>query len=121
VVTGTVISCPTCGAGGTVTTTGSPASPNLAAFSSATSITNGTAHNVSVALVCAAGSASGTAYTCSTSPTFTPVDGDVIVLQADVASGASPTLNVNSTSAGALQKTINGALAGIVANDLVAN
>jgi hypothetical protein len=42
---------------------------------------------------------SGSAYTCSTSPSFTPVDGSVVMLIPAYASGASPTLSVNSSIA----------------------
>jgi hypothetical protein len=106
---------------GTVTTTGSPASGQLTAFSGATSITTASAHNLSLPLLCQAASASGTAYTCSTSPTFVPADGDVILFEADVASGVTPTLVVNAQAGTpALNKNLNGALVAIVTNDLVA-
>jgi hypothetical protein len=101
-----------------VTTTGSPASPNLAAFSGATSITNATAHNVSSPLNCPAASASGTAYTCTTTPTFVPADGDVILFQADVANTGAATLVVNSQSGTPAIKKQGGGTA-LVANDLL--
>jgi hypothetical protein len=55
--------------------------------------------------ICTPASASGTAYTCTTSPSFTPVAGSVIAFKPDVSnSGASATLNVNSSSALPLAK-----------------
>lgn len=78
-----------------------------------------TGHNISGPLACAAASASGTAYTCSTSQTFVPSDGDVIFFQADVASGAAPTLVVNGQSGSPLIRK-NGGGASLVANDLIA-
>jgi hypothetical protein len=105
------------GGSGTVTTTGSPANGNLTAFSGPTSITPASAHNASAPLVCAAASGSPTAYTCTTSPSFTPADGDLILFQADVANTGAATLNVNSTSATAILKQQGNAA--LVANDLL--
>lgn len=85
---------------GTVTTTGTPASGNLAAFSGATSITPATGGNVSTVLDCADTSGSGTAQSCSTAPSFTPVAGDVIVYSTTTANtGSGLTINVNSLGA----------------------
>ena len=78
---------------------------------------NPTAHNLSAPLMCAAASGSGTAYTCTTSPSFTPADGDVIQFQADVASTGAVTLNVNSTSAAGVKK--QGGTTALVANDFI--
>jgi hypothetical protein len=77
-----------------------------------------TAHNESAPLTCAASSASSTAYICSTSPTFTPAANDCVLLVADVASGSSPTLAVNSASALAITKQQNAST--LIANDLLA-
>jgi hypothetical protein len=79
----------------------------------------GTAHAISTTLTCAAASASGTAYTCTTSPTFTPVDGDVILFQADVANTGAATLNVNSSSAAPIKKQGGGTA--LIANDFLAS
>ena len=55
--------------------------------------------------ICTPASASGTAYTCTTSPSFTPVAGSVIAFKPDVSnSSTSATLNVNSTSAAPIAK-----------------
>jgi hypothetical protein len=78
----------------------------------------GTAHNLSAVLTCAAASGSGTAYTCSTSPTFTPADGDIVLFQADVANTGAATLNVNSSVAAPIKKQGGGTA--LVANDLLA-
>jgi hypothetical protein len=77
-----------------------------------------TAHSVATVLTCAAASASGTTYTCTTSPTFTPADGDIILFQADVANTGAMTLNVNSSSAAPVKKQGGGTA--LVANDFLA-
>ena len=51
--------CSTPGGGGTVTTTGSPASPNIAAFSSSTAITAATSANIQTTLGAATSSVNG--------------------------------------------------------------
>ena len=63
-------------------------------------------------------SGSGSAYTCSTSPSFTPAAGDRIQFKADVASTGSATLAVNGASAATFKKW--GATSNIVAGDLQA-
>ncbi len=75
------------------------------------------AHHVASPQVCAAASASGTAYTCSTSPTFTPAAGDQIIFKADVANTGAATLNANSTAAKSIKKQGGGTA--LVANDLL--
>lgn len=70
-----------------------------ACVSAQTSYTIGTnAHLLSSVYACVAASNSGTAYTCSTSPTFTTNDGDLINLKTDVANTGPATLNVNGSS-----------------------
>jgi hypothetical protein len=78
----------------------------------------GTAPSVSSTLKCAAGSASGTAYTCSTSPTFVPLDGDAILFETDVANTGAVTLNVNASSAAPIKKQGGGTA--LLANDMLA-
>lgn len=78
-----------------------------------------TGHDSSILHTCAAASASGTAYTCTTSPTFAPAAGDMILFKADVANTASATLNVNSSSAATIKK--QGGSANLIANDLLAS
>ena len=57
-----------------------------------------TSHNVSVIATCS-GSASATAATCTTSPTFTPASGDMVLFTPGATNTGSFTLNVNSSSA----------------------
>lgn len=89
-----------------------------AAAAHVNSLVCGTAHSASVPLTCAAASASGTAYTCSTVPTFTPADGDMILFEADVANTGATTLNVNASSAAGVKKQGGGTA--LVANDFLA-
>jgi hypothetical protein len=67
-------------------------------------IVTATAHSTSAIAVCTGTSGNGSAYTCSTSPTFTPAANDQILFVADVASGTGPTINVNSLGAKAITK-----------------
>jgi hypothetical protein len=94
-----------------------PTSSHVLASNGSAQLTNATAHDDSAILTCVAASASGTAYTCATSPTFTPASGDRIWFQADVANTGSATLNVNSTSAKTIKKQGGGT--NLVANDLL--
>lgn len=96
-----------------------PTSANLVATNGSAQPVAATAHNASVPLQCSAASASGTAYTCTTSPSFTPAIGDAIIFKADVANTASATLNVNSSSAATIKKQGGGT--NLVANDLLAS
>jgi hypothetical protein len=81
-------------------------------------LTGATAHNESVPANCVAASASGTAYTCATSLTFTPAAGDHIQFKADVANTASATLAVNGAAAATIKK--QGGSGNLIANDLLA-
>ena len=95
-----------------------PASAPVLGSNGSRQIVAATAHGVSSVLTCQAASASGTAYTCSTSPTFTPTTGDHVLFRADVANTASATLNVNSSSAATIKKQGGGT--NLAANDLLA-
>jgi hypothetical protein len=75
-------------------------------------------HNLSVPANCIAHSGSATAYTCATTPTFTPAVGDHIQFEADVANTGTATLAVNGAAAAVIHK--QGGSATIVANDLLA-
>jgi hypothetical protein len=77
-----------------------------------------TAHSVSTPAACVAASASGTAYACTTSPTFTPAANDAIYFKADVANTGAATLSVNSSSAAGVKKQGGGTA--LIANDLLA-
>lgn len=80
---------------------------------------NASGHSLSVVLTCAAASASGTAYTCTTAPAFTPASGDTIMFKADVANTGAATLNVNASSAAPVKKQGGGTA--LIANDLLAS
>jgi hypothetical protein len=58
---------------------------------------------------CVAASNSGTAYTCSTIPTFTPSAGSHVRLNMDVANTGSATLAVNGSPAAVIKKLGNSA------------
>lgn len=77
----------------------------------------GTADQIAAPRACAAASASGTTYTCTTSPTFVPAAHDEILFKADVASTGAVTINVNSSSAAPAKKQGGGTA--LVANDLL--
>lgn len=78
------------------------------------------AHDIATALTCSAGSASGTAYTCTTSPSFTPATGDHILFKADVANTGAATLAVNGQAGPPALRKQGGGTA-LVANDLLAS
>ncbi len=75
-----------------------------------------TSHTISSPLGCVAASASGTAYTCTTSPSFVPAAGDLVYLKADVANTGSATLAVNGASAAVIKK--NAGTTNLAATDL---
>jgi len=77
-----------------------------------------TSHNLSVPANCSAASGSGTAYACSTAPTFTPAAGDHIQFRADVANTGSATLAVNGATAATIKKW--GGVGNLIASDLLA-
>jgi len=77
-----------------------------------------TADSVSAPRACVAASGSGSAYTCTTSPTFTPAAHDEILFKADVANTGAATINVDSSSAAAVKKQGGGTA--LIANDFLA-
>jgi len=95
-----------------------PASANVLGSNSSSQLVTATTHNLSVPANCIAASGSGTAYTCSTSPTFTPATGDHIQFKADVANTGIATLAVNGATAAAIKKW--GGAGNLIANDLLA-
>lgn len=95
-----------------------PTSAHVIGSNGSAQPTASTGHDVSAILTCVAASASGTAYTCSTSPTFTPASGDAVLFKADVANTGSATLAVNSAAAATIKKQGGGT--NLVANDLLA-
>jgi len=76
-----------------------------------------TVHALSLIPQCISASGSGSAYTCSTSPTFVPAEGDYIWFKADLASTGTATLKVNG-QAGTPNIHKVGGTVNIVANDL---
>jgi hypothetical protein len=89
-------------------------------FGGATTI-NG--HVVTGAAFCPATSGSGTTYTCSTTPSFTPVDGDVVDFDVDVKNTGPVTLSVNGSPAIAVNKFTTAVTpqVALIAGDLQAN
>lgn len=86
----------------------------------ATAASNGTAHTIGVASVCADTSASGTAQVCNTAPTFTPVANDCVQYTTTTANtGTGLTINVNSLGAKSVAKW--GTTTTLAANDIRAN
>jgi hypothetical protein len=102
--TGTAVSCPAAFTG-------------LGYFSTGAAPAAATAHNESVPRTCATMN-SGNAYTCTTSPSFTPAAGDTITINFNVANTGSATLAVNGASAATIKKWGNGST--LAANDLLA-
>jgi hypothetical protein len=94
-----------------------PASVNVTSTNSSSQIVASTTHNLSMPANCIAASGSGTTYTCSTSPTFTPATGDHIQFKADVANTGSATLAVNGATAATFKKW--GGSGNLIANDLL--
>jgi hypothetical protein len=95
-----------------------PASASVVGSNSGSQFVTDTAHNVVAPLQCSDSSGSGTAQSCSTSPTFTPAKGDQIVYYTTTANTGALTLNVNSSAADAVQKYQGSALA---SGDIKAN
>jgi len=77
-----------------------------------------TSHNIVTPLICLDSSGSGTAQSCSTSPTFTPAAGDIIIYKTTTANTGSVTVNVNASSAATIKKWQG--TANLAANDLQA-
>lgn len=96
---------------------GSGTAGNPTAWTSSTVVGDATAHNESNIMKCVSASASGTTYTCATSPTFTPAANDTLWFKADVANTASATLNVNAAGAKTIKKQGGGT--NLAANDLL--
>jgi hypothetical protein len=59
----------------------------------------GSAHNLAAPLVCPDLSGSGTAQSCTTSPSFTPAPGDSVIYKTTTANTGDLTINVNSLGA----------------------
>lgn len=78
-----------------------------------------TPHQIIVPLVCADSSASGTAQTCTTAPSFTPAANDCVIYTTTTANtGAGLTLNVNALGAKSVAKWLGATT--LAANDVLA-
>jgi hypothetical protein len=75
-------------------------------------------HSIAAVLTCATSSASGTAESCSTSPSFVPAAGDIIVFQSDVANSGPFTLNVNTLGP---KPVVKNGIMPLAANDILAS
>lgn len=65
------------------------------------------AHDLVIPKACIAASASTTNYTCTTSPSFTPATGDLILFKADATNTTTtPNLNVNSVGNVLIKKNL---------------
>lgn len=100
-----------------------PASALVLATNSSRQLTVGTGHGVGNSVFCSSASGSGTTYTCSTTPSFTPADGDLIDFDADVTNTGSITLNVNASGAITVKKWVSGnsSPTNLIAGDIQAN
>ena len=94
-----------------------PASANLLATNGSSQPVAGTAHNESVPRTCTTTNG-GNAYSCSTSPAFTPAAGDSISIDFNAANTGSATLAVNGAAAATIKKWGNSS--SLAANDVLA-
>lgn len=96
-----------------------PASAAVAGTNSSKQIIAATAHQMTLPLACPDSSGSGSAQSCSTTPTFTPASGDWILYTTTTANSGDVTVNVNSSSAAHVRKWLGSST--LAAGDLVAN
>lgn len=94
-----------------------PASASLLATNASGQPTAATAHNESTPRSCAT-SNSGNAYSCTTSPAFTPAAGDTVSIEFNAANTGSATLAVNGAAAATIKKWGNSST--LSANDVLA-
>jgi len=94
-----------------------PISANVVATNASGQPTAATAHNESIPRSCTATN-SGNAYSCSTSPTFTPAAGDTISIDFNAANTGTATLAVNGAAAATIKKWGNSS--SLAANDVLA-
>lgn len=106
------------GGAGTVTTSGSPASPQLAKFSSATAITTATATDVSTPSQCADAGASDT-YACNLAPAIASyVVGTKLRFFANTANTGAASINFNTVGALTIVKMAGGVTTALADNDI---
>jgi hypothetical protein len=94
------------------------ASVNALATNSSSQPVAATSHNLSVPANCVT-TGSANAYSCTTSPSFTPAAGDHIQVEFNVADTGASTLAVNGATAAAIRKWGN--TANLAAGDVQAN
>jgi hypothetical protein len=103
---------------GTVTTSGSPASPQLAKFSSSTAITTATATDVSTPVFCSDAGASDT-YACSLAPApVAYVVGTHLRFKANTANTGAASINFNTLGALTIVKVAGGITTALADNDI---
>ena len=95
-----------------------PASVNGLATNSSGQFVAETAHNDSAIAACVTTN-SGNAYTCTTTPTFTPAAGDQVLVEFNAANTGTSTLAVNGATAATIVKW--GGSGTLIAGDLLAN
>ena len=95
----------------------SAAFTGLGYFSTNAAPVAATAHNESAPRTCTTTN-SGNAYSCTTSPSFTPASGDTVSINFNAANTGSATLAVNGASAATLMKWGNSSA--LAANDVLA-
>lgn len=106
------------GGAGTVTTSGSPASPQIAKFSSSTAITTATATDVSTPSQCADAGANDT-YACSLAPAIASyVVGTKLRFFANTANTGAASINFNGVGALTIVKMAGGITTALADNDI---
>jgi hypothetical protein len=96
-----------------------PTSANLLSSNSSKQLVASTAHNASVPITCAGTANSGSAETCTTTPTFSPTSGDHIqFIQGTANVSGSFTIAINGGSAITVKK--RGCAVNLAANDILA-
>ena len=97
-----------------------PTSASVVGTNASKQLVADTAHNIITPLACADSSGSGTAQSCTTTPSFTPAAGDCVIYTSTTANtGTGLTVNVNSLGAKSIAKWQ--ATTTLAANDLLAN
>jgi hypothetical protein len=77
-------------------------------YVTSTGYNQATAHQIGAPLLCSDVSGSGTAQSCTTSPSFTPASGDCVIYSTTTGnSGAGLTVNINSLGAKSVQKWLS--------------
>ena len=103
---------------GTAAPTAASIPSGIQNYVAGTGYNQATAHQMATPLACNDASGSGTAQTCTTSPTFTPAAKDCINYNPGTTNTGALTLNVNASTAAPVQKWLGSAVA---SGDVVAN